>query len=283
MRNFAAVRPALLMLAGICCYAAAVRPVCAQPGSASAGSVSRVLAWDADTKEVTTKPGDPVAKFTFSVTNMTDSEVVITDAKPSCGCTEATMPSKPWHLAANSNGVINVGVNLAGKSGTLFKWVDVYYASNSQKRLNLKVIMAEDANMARNRNQQMAKSDRQAVFKGECVKCHVTPAQGKMGKGLYVAACDICHGANPRASMVPDLRALNHATDLNYWKIWIAEGRAGTMMPAFSTKEGGPLTDEQIDSLAEFMLKSFPPNPKPVAIKSAGLTPPGLAPPVPAR
>src|SRR3984957_20553751 len=209
MRNFAAVRPALLMLAGICCYAAAVRPVCAQPGSASAGSVSRVLAWDADTKEVTTKPGDPVAKFTFSVTNLTDSEVVITDAKPSCGCTEATMPSKPWHLAANSNGVINVGVNLAGKSGTLFKWVDVSYGSNTRTRRNLKVNMPSDPVMARSQNQEKAKADRQAVFKGDCAKCHATPAAGKLGKDLYAAACGFCHDANPRASAVPDLHAMN--------------------------------------------------------------------------
>jgi mono/diheme cytochrome c family protein len=94
-----------------------------------------------------------------------------------------------------------------------------------------------------------------------------------MGKELYVAACDICHGANPRATMVPDLHALNHSTDLNFWKVWIADGKAGTLMPAFSTKEGGPLTDEQIDSLAQVMLTSFPPNIQPAPVKSAALSP----------
>ena len=183
------------------------------------------------------------------------------------------MPSKPWHLAAHSNGVIDVGVNLAGKSGTIFKWVDVFYASNAQKRLNLKVIMPEDPNMKRNQNQQLAKNDRQAVFKGDCAKCHAEPTKDKMGKQLYVAACDICHGASPRATMVPDLHAINHATDLIYWKVWISEGKLGTMMPAFSTKEGGPLTDEQIDSLAQVMLKSFPPNLRAAPVKSAALDP----------
>jgi mono/diheme cytochrome c family protein len=232
-------------------------------------NTSKVLAWDADLKELTPKPDEPIAKFTFSVTNLTDSEIIITDAKPSCGCTEAKMPSKPWHLLAHSNGVIDVGVNLAGKSGTLFKWVDVYYASNLTKRLNLKVNLPEAPGMVRARNQQTAKADRQAVFKGDCAKCHAEPTKDKMGKDLYVAACDICHGANPRATMVPDLHAINHSTDLIFWKVWIAEGKPGTLMPAFSTKESGPLTDEQIDSLAQVMLKSFPSNMRSAALKPA--------------
>lgn len=237
----------------------------------------KVLAWDAETKELKTKPGEAVAKFSFSVTNISDKEVVITDAKPSCGCTEATMPSKPWHLAAGSNGVINVGVNLAGKSGTFFKWVDVHYGSNAQARLNLKVIMEEDPKMVRSQNQQKAKADRQAVFKGDCAKCHAAPAQGKMGKDLYVAACEICHDAKPRASAVPDLHALNHSTDYNFWKVWISEGKAGSMMPAFSKKEGGPLTDEQIDSLAQLALQAFPPNMHPVSVIKTSAVNPGTA------
>lgn len=275
-----------MWLAGICFCAAAIMPASAQkpptpPGPAN--NQSKVLAWDADLKEVTTKPGDTVAKFTFSVTNLMDSEVIITDAKPSCGCTEAKMPSKPWHLAGHSNGVIDVGVNLAGKSGTLFKWVDVFYASNAQKRLNLKVVMPEDTKMVRSRNQEMAKADRQKVFKGDCASCHVVPTKGKMGKELYAAACGICHEDVNRATMVPDLHAIANSMDYNFWKVWISEGKAGTLMPAFSTKEGGPLTDEQIDSLAQFTLKAFPQNVRAAQIKAVSISPPGAVATVPAN
>jgi len=288
----------LLVVAGMCfCTIAAhsdqpPTPPNPPPAAASPqqlpGSQIQALVWDADLKEVTSKQGDATAKFTFSITNISDSEVVIKDAHPSCGCTEATMPSKPWHLGPHSNGVINVGVNLAGKSGTIFKWVDVTFGSNEQKRLSLKVIMPEDKNMLRSRNQQMASGDRQAVFKGDCAKCHAEPTKDengkeKMGKDLYVAACDICHGAVPRATMVPDLHALNHSTDYIYWKVWISGGKPGTLMPAFSQKEGGPLSDEQIESLAQVMVKSFPSDNRAFTIKTIAPAPAqvvGAVPPI---
>ena len=54
------------------------------------------LAWDAISKEFIAKPGDTNANFTFSVTNVSATEVVINNVRPSCGCTVASLPSKPW-------------------------------------------------------------------------------------------------------------------------------------------------------------------------------------------
>jgi hypothetical protein len=75
---------------------------------------------------------------------------------------------------------------------------------------------------------------------------------------LYAVACGICHEANPRATMVTNLRALNHPTDYNYWQMMIALGKPGSLMPAFSTDQGGPLTGEQIESLAKTLTETFP-------------------------
>jgi hypothetical protein len=58
--------------------------------------------------------------------------------------------------------------------------------------------------------------------------------------------------------MVPDLRASKKATGQDYWKAWITHGKPGTLMPGFSRAYGGPLTEQQIESLAAFMYEKFP-------------------------
>ena len=102
-------------------------------------------------------------------------------------------------------------------------------------------------------NLQMAAADRQAVFKGECATCHVQRGEGKYGQALYEADCAICHEGEHRATMVPDLHALKTPTNFEFWRIWIAHGKPGSLMPAFSTIDGGPLSDMQIASLASYL------------------------------
>ena len=58
--------------------------------------------------------------------------------------------------------------------------------------------------------------------------------------------------------MVPDLHNLNHPTDAEHWRKWIAYGRPGSMMPAFAQSEGGPLTHQQINVLVDYMVKVYP-------------------------
>ena len=53
--------------------------------------------------------------------------------------------------------------------------------------------------------------------------------------------------------MVPDLHALKTPTNFEFWRIWIAHGKPGSLMPAFSTTDGGPLSDMQIASLASYL------------------------------
>jgi mono/diheme cytochrome c family protein len=108
---------------------------------------------------------------------------------------------------------------------------------------------------------QIAVADRQAVFKGDCARCHADPGSGKQGRGLYLSVCGVCHEAEHRASMVPNLRALPHPTDADHWSNWIRHGKAGTLMPAFSPTEGGPLSEEQITSLVKYLTENIPSRP----------------------
>ena len=67
--------------------------------------------------------------------------VAILNVHPSCGCTTAQLPPLPWTLAPGTNGQINVTVNIAGKSGTLFKTLNVSTDKGS-KILMLKIVIA---------------------------------------------------------------------------------------------------------------------------------------------
>ena len=72
-------------------------------------------------------------------------------------------------------------------------------------------------------------------------------------QALYDAVCGICHAAAHRATMVPDLRHLNHPAGAEHWKTWITHGRTGSLMPAFAASEGGPLSAGQIEALVKYL------------------------------
>jgi mono/diheme cytochrome c family protein len=112
-----------------------------------------------------------------------------------------------------------------------------------------------------------AKLDRQAVFNGDCVSCHAKNIEGKYGQQLFASVCAVCHEANPRATMVPDLHNLKDPTSEEFWRTWITAGKAGTLMPAFASSQGGPLNDMQIASLAAYLNAIIPPHAPPPAAK----------------
>ena len=57
--------------------------------------------------------------------------------------------------------------------------------------------------------------------------------------------------------MVPDLHALHKPQDREYWRQWIRQGKDKTLMPAWATEEGGPLSTEQIESLLTYLTGAF--------------------------
>jgi|SRR5665213_2967251 len=256
------------------------------------------LVWDGETKATSVESGETGAHLIFNFTNISACSITITNVHPSCGCTTAQLPTLPWIIPSGTNGWIGITVNLAGKSGTLFKTVTVNTDKGSQS-LSVKIAIlppatpdASTTNKSRTlqvsskgngvavafpakqssdlpaaqamidpnraRSFQMAKVDRQAVFKGDCASCHATPAKGKSGKELYDLVCGICHESANRATMVPDLHHLKVPTSVDFWKTWITLGKTNSFMPAFARAEGGPLTKSQITSIAKYLTKTIP-------------------------
>lgn len=242
------------------------------PAPNSAALPNEVVAWDANDKATNVTFGEPAAQFTFALTNVSKEPVTIVSVHTSCGCTTAQLPPMPWKLDPGANGEIHINMNLAGKSGTVIKSITVATDKGTKFLLVRTIILplASSASTApgmREQNMMLARADRQAVFKGDCASCHAEPAKNKQGKELYAAVCGVCHEAEHRASMVPDLHIAKTERNEDYWRNWITHGKEGSLMPAFAQSAGGILTPQQIDSLVAYLAKAMPA--KPVTTQAA--------------
>lgn len=224
------------------------------------------LKFDAIEKSQATKSGDKEAIFKFTATNITNESVVIENVQTSCGCT-SVIKKNPWIIRPGAKDLIEVKMDLLGRTGTVTKSVYVFTNAGAQT-LKVRSIIppgkkpsskrSREALSERQKNQIIALRDRQIVFRGKCAKCHSTPTKGLTGKKLYDRACGICHNSPNQASIVPNLAKLDKTMDKFYWEVWIKYGRKGSLMPAFHKSQGGPLDDKQVSSLVDYLLTNKP-------------------------
>jgi hypothetical protein len=255
---FSALRVFLgLVLAAVLCAALAAEE---DPPLVNPPAPPNPLVWDATDKFIDPQLGDGAADFSFTVTNSGDKPVTIEQIRPTCGCTVTEMPSNPWLLAPHETGTFTGTIDFRGKEGTISRAIFVNSTAGTQAlRITVRIPQMDPA--MRLKARELAEKNRQAVFSGDCVKCHLAPIKDKTGNELFTAACAVCHLSHDRASFVPDLLVARQHRDAEFWRKWISEGKAGTLMPAWSRKNGGPLTDEQIDSLVKFALETLPTEP----------------------
>jgi mono/diheme cytochrome c family protein len=188
--------------------------------------------------------------------------VTIFSVHPSCSCTVAELPPMPWTIQPRESGKFGATVSLEGRTGSLIKTVMVS-TDKGYKELLLEITIEPPVIPVRTaadraHDLEIAKTNRQSIFKGDCASCHSKNVDGKYGKALYDAVCGICHDTDNRSPMVPDLKNLKTATNQDFWRVWIANSKAGTLMPAFSTTQSGPLSDIQIDTLATYLTATYP-------------------------
>ena len=219
------------------------------------------LHWDAMEKRAEPRFEDGVAKFVFHVTNAADHPVKVYYVRPTCGCTTVEAPRMPWIIGPGASGTVRATVDFRGKEGEIAKELLVGTVEATQTLMMIVKVPPMSPEM-RVRNQAIAAANRQKVFQGDCAVCHAAPAESRDGPDLFEAVCAVCHQAKHRAVMVPDLTVAKEKRDVAWWTRWIDEGRDGSLMPAFAQKHGGPLTPSQVESLVEYLLATFPAEPK---------------------
>lgn len=232
--------------------------VCHGTFAATESAPPRELTWDETEKTYFGKPGETEAKFIFTVKNQTDAEVSVDRVAPSCGCTTVEMPPTPWTLAPGASRQFRVVVDIRDKRGDLEKTLRVDSSLGEQTLLLRLFLPGSLLNEMRARSQRIASADRQAVFRGDCARCHVPPPAAASGEALFKAACAICHETPHRAEMVPDLAQVRDGRDAAFWTQWIAAGKEGSLMPAFARTNGGIFSPEQIERLVDYLTRRFP-------------------------
>ena len=219
---------------------------------AKAVAANDPLQWEAQPPQFTADDASQ-AEVKFTLRNDSPAPVTIKDLAPSCGCTTVETPPLPWTLLSQAKGVIAVRVDLRGKRGELHKTVRLV-TSAGDLTLPVKIdIPPSPQDGPRGENQLIALADSRAIFRGDCARCHVTPAVDKSGAALFQAACAICHEAHPRAEVVPDLAEKTRGQSADSLRAWITEGKAGTLMPPFAKEKGGILDATQIESLVRLL------------------------------
>jgi hypothetical protein len=152
-------------------------------GPVSAQQAALTLAFDSLSKETTARAGDTNVLVSYMVTNVSTAAVTIHDATTSCGCSVVRLPAKPWTMKPGESGKVDVVTDVRGKRGVLVKTLLLQTSLGLRVATYQMTILEPLTAAERAKSLEAAKVDRQAVFKGECVKCHAEPARGEDGPG----------------------------------------------------------------------------------------------------
>jgi len=178
-------------------------------------------------------------EYTFRFENKGTEDLLIKEVTTSCGCTAALVSSST--VKPGEKGEITVSYDSQGRAGAVSRTITV--VSNDLvepvKELTITATVTSSMHTTFNVNE--------SLFSDKCGACHFSPALNKKGKELYDAVCTFCHGRTAvglERLKVMEMDVINGIT---------RNGIAGTEMPAWIKEQGGPLDEEQIRSLSNFI------------------------------
>ncbi len=187
------------------------------------------------------------AEGSFLLGNSGNAPLKVTEIESSCGCTVVDFEPGVV-IAPGQKKSIKVSVDTIGKVGEIRKKLVV--KSNDPLTPEIDVFIYVRVKLADHES-----PDRSAIFKDTCRFCHSEPAKGLSGEELFEAVCYMCHGHYGLGDIARRINDFGYITnnDDAYFRRVISDGVPGSSMPGFSLSKGGPLNEEQIDSLVKLM------------------------------
>jgi mono/diheme cytochrome c family protein len=185
--------------------------------------------------------GEPLEHI-FIFRNGGADTLIIEKVTSSCGCMATVVNSET--IGPGETGEIKVTVDTSWKKGRVEKTVQV----KSNDPLNPLVILQLRADV-RDPYHTGNTTKAEAIFRSPCRKCHTDRGIGQLGATLFRTDCLICHRRGKIAKPLVLLRKLPEKKLKNA----LEKGIPDTVMPGFSWRKGGPLTDTQIRSLIQYI------------------------------
>ncbi len=191
------------------------------------------------------------AEHNFLIGNSGTDTLVIASTRPSCGCTAAVLDAKDNRIPPGGTSRLKVTFDANNKpEGPIMKSVTI--TSNAKNTPDAMVRI--QGRVVKSKLAHKVTMHLDGLFQGDCASCHVNKGKGELGARLFEADCAICHGTKTDGKPGPELASeamLKHTP--KQWQTIISDGITNTGMPAFHTKNKGPLGDEEIASLVEYM------------------------------
>jgi mono/diheme cytochrome c family protein len=209
-----------------------------------------IIAFNEETHEFGKIEQNSFAETTFIIYNKGTDTLEVFSANPSCGCT-ASFPGKK-RIPPGDTSHLFIRFDPHNKAeGDMTKTITVVSNSKTDPQKILRIHGTIYKSKLAHSGGMMHLD---GVFQGNCASCHVEKGKGELGAKLYEADCAICHGSKTDNKPGPDItddKMMSH--DAKSWKHVISEGMDNTNMPAFALKHKGPLNDEEIASLVDYL------------------------------
>ena len=146
-------------------------------------------------------------------------------------------------LMPGEKGKIRLSVDIRGKLGAIYKTVQVNTNDPKAPKTTIAVRMTIKDPV------HMKTYSASEIFNGTCRSCHVLKGKGKQGFDLFMTDCVMCHSAGRIAPAQRDMREKSRERIEKA----IREGVEKTSMPGWDVKYGGPLKEEDIMSLIDYL------------------------------